>query len=62
MKNLLSEIKVRACDQIKRGQVPGLSGASGRVAGAHLHCGVFLNQARIDPVAFHRLTLLSPGD
>lgn len=56
----LSEIKVQTGDQIKRGQVLALSGASGRVDGAHLHYGIYLNQARIDPVAFHRLTSLLP--
>lgn len=56
----LSEIKVKTGDQIKRGQLLALSGASGRVAGAHLHYGIYLNQARIDPVAFHRLTSLLP--
>lgn len=61
MKILISEIKVRAGDQIKRVQVLGLSGASARVAGAHLHYDVLLNQARIDPVAFQSLTSLSPG-
>ena len=56
----LSEIRVKAGDQIKGGQVLALSGASGRVSGAHLHYGIYLNQARIDPVAFHRLTSLLP--
>lgn len=58
----LSEIKIRDGEQIKQGQILGLSGASGRVAGAHLHYGLYLNQARIDPVAFHHLTSQIPHD
>ena len=56
----LSRIDVKAGDPVKRGHVLGLSGASGRVSGAHLHYGVYLCQARIDPVAFHRLTAQLP--
>ena len=56
----LSEIKVKAGDPVRRGDLLGLSGATGRVTGAHLHYGVYLCQARIDPVAFHRLTSLLP--
>lgn len=58
----LSEIKVKAGDRVRRGDLLALSGATGRVTGAHLHYGIYLNQARIDPVAFHRLTALMPGD
>lgn len=56
----LSRIDVKAGQAIKKGRTLGLSGASGRVSGAHLHYGVYLCQARIDPVAFHRLTALLP--
>ena len=58
----LSEIKVKAGDQVRRGDLLGLSGATGRVTGAHLHYGIYLCQARIDPVAFHRLTSLLPRE
>jgi len=56
----LSELKVKAGDQVGRGDLLALSGATGRVTGAHLHYGIYLCQARIDPVAFHRLTSLLP--
>lgn len=56
----LSRIDAQEGRTVKRGQVLGLSGATGRVSGAHLHFGVYLCQARIDPVAFQRLTALLP--
>ena len=56
----LSQIKVETGGRIKRGDLLGLSGATGRVDGAHLHYGIYICQARIDPVAFHRLTALLP--
>lgn len=52
----LSEIKVKEGDLVKRGDLLGLSGKTGRVTGAHLHYGTYLCGARIDPVAFHKLT------
>lgn len=45
----LSEIDVSVGDQLKRGQMLGKVGATGRVTGAHLHWNVSLNDARIDP-------------
>lgn len=56
----LSEIKVKPGDKVTRGQPLALSGATGRVTGAHLHYGIYLSQARLDPVDFHRLTALLP--
>jgi murein DD-endopeptidase MepM/ murein hydrolase activator NlpD len=35
---------------VRRGDVLGLSGATGRVTGAHLHWGARLANARIDPL------------
>ena len=58
----LSEINVKAGDKITRGEVIALSGKTGRVTGAHLHYGVYLCRARIDPVAFQRLTASVPRD
>jgi murein DD-endopeptidase MepM/ murein hydrolase activator NlpD len=54
----LDEIKVRKGQTVKRGDVIGLVGASGRSTGPHLHWGVRINGARVDPV---RLTALSSG-
>ena len=45
----LSEIRVACGDMIERGQVLGLAGATGRVTGPHLHWGVRITDARVDP-------------
>jgi len=45
----LSEIDVKTGETVHRGQVIGLSGATGRVTGPHLHFGVRWHGARIDP-------------
>jgi murein DD-endopeptidase MepM/ murein hydrolase activator NlpD len=52
----LSEISVSDGQDIKKGQILGLSGKTGRVTGAHLHYGVYLNGARLDPVPFRKMT------
>jgi murein DD-endopeptidase MepM/ murein hydrolase activator NlpD len=44
----LEEIHVKADTMIKKGQVLGLSGATGRVSGPHLHWGVKINSQWID--------------
>jgi murein DD-endopeptidase MepM/ murein hydrolase activator NlpD len=46
----LSEIRVGEGTMIRKGDVLGLSGATGRVTGAHLHWGARLANARIDPL------------
>jgi murein DD-endopeptidase MepM/ murein hydrolase activator NlpD len=53
----LSEIQVTAGQQIARGHQIGLSGASGRVSGPHLHWAVKVNGAYVDPLQF--LTVIS---
>lgn len=45
----LSEFKVEEGAMIKKGDVIGLSGATGRVTGPHLHWGARLANARIEP-------------
>jgi murein DD-endopeptidase MepM/ murein hydrolase activator NlpD len=47
----LSEIKVSAGDSVSDGQTIALSGATGRVTGAHLHFEVLENGQAIDPAA-----------
>jgi len=48
----LSEIAVQIGDRLQRGQPLGLSGMSGRATGPHLHWGVILNGALVDPEVF----------
>ncbi len=45
----LSEILVDPGSMVERGQVIGLAGATGRVTGPHLHWGVRILSARVDP-------------
>ncbi|MDR2351986.1 MAG: M23 family metallopeptidase [Deltaproteobacteria bacterium] len=53
----LSDISVTNGQEIFKGDTPiGKVGKSGRVSGAHLHYGVYLNGARIDPIAFKKMT------
>jgi len=48
----LSRIDVRPGQQLQTGDVLGAVGKTGRVTGAHLHWGVSLNDARVDPTLF----------
>jgi hypothetical protein len=48
----LSKIQVAAGQHIARGDQIGLSGATGRVSGPHLHWGVKINGAYVDPLQF----------
>jgi murein DD-endopeptidase MepM/ murein hydrolase activator NlpD len=50
----LSDIRVGEGDFVRRGDVVALSGATGRVTGAHLHWGARLANARIDPLELIR--------
>lgn len=51
----LSAIDVRVGDLVERGQRLGLAGATGRVTGPHLHWGVRIVDARVDPFSLVRL-------
>ncbi len=53
----LSEFKVKEGDQVKRGQVIGLSGGTGRATGPHLHAAVRWQGTYLDPAALIRLRL-----
>jgi murein DD-endopeptidase MepM/ murein hydrolase activator NlpD len=46
----LDKVLVNDGDAIKKGQVIGLVGATGRVTGPHLHWGVRVNGARVNPL------------
>lgn len=48
----LSRIDVRAGQAVKRGDLLGAAGATGRVTGAHLHWAVILNNTAVDPQLF----------
>ncbi|KAA6225491.1 MULTISPECIES: M23 family metallopeptidase [unclassified Campylobacter] len=48
----LSQIDVKVGQEIKKGDIIGLSGATGRVSGPHLHFGIFANSKQVDPLDF----------
>jgi len=50
----LDSIDVKEGDVLKQGERLGTVGATGRVTGPHLHWGISLNDARVDPALFLR--------
>jgi murein DD-endopeptidase MepM/ murein hydrolase activator NlpD len=54
----LSRIDVAVGDVVERGEQIGLAGATGRVTGPHLHWGVRILDARVDPFSLVRLGAL----
>lgn len=47
-----SEIRVKVGDIIEKGDLIALSGATGRVSGPHLHFGILVRGAQVDPLDF----------
>ena len=45
----LSDFRVKEGSQVRRGELIGLAGMTGRVTGPNLHWGARLNGARVDP-------------
>ena len=56
----LSEIDVKAADVLEAGAVLGKVGATGRVTGPHLHWGLTVERARVDPLGLVKLLWNSP--
>jgi len=53
----LSKVKVRYGQAVMKGDMIALVGATGRATGAHLHWGVRLQGAKVDPLELIRLKL-----
>jgi len=53
----LSEIKVKEGDTVKRGEIVGLSGGTGRATGPHLHVAVRWQGTYLDPARLLELPL-----
>lgn len=53
----LSEMSVHPGEVVKKGQLIGLVGASGRATGPHLHWGLRLAGARVNPFSVARLSI-----
>ena len=53
----MSELKVKEGDTVKRGQVIGLSGGTGRATGPHLHVAVRWQGTYLDPARLMQLPL-----
>lgn len=51
----MSGFDVKKGQKVKKAQVLGLSGATGRVTGPHLHFAVRINKVQVDPLQFIEL-------
>ena len=47
-----SQLDVKVGEKVTRGQTIGLSGATGRITGPHLHFGVMAHGIQVDPLEF----------
>jgi murein DD-endopeptidase MepM/ murein hydrolase activator NlpD len=48
----MSKIEVKPGQPLRRGEVVGRVGSTGRATGPHMHWNVSLNDARVDPAIF----------
>lgn len=58
--NHLSKIHVAADEQVEKGQLIGLMGATGQVTGSHLHWGMVVNGAAVDPEEWTEIDFSTP--
>lgn len=58
----LSELKVKEGDKVAEGQIVGLSGATGRVTGPHLHVAIRWQGIYLDPAQLIKLPLPQQHD
>ncbi|HEY4743344.1 MAG TPA: M23 family metallopeptidase [Desulfuromonadaceae bacterium] len=59
--NHLSAIRVTTGQPVRRGDVIGLCGATGRATGPHLHFGISIGQTPVNPLAFIAATAAPPA-
>ncbi len=57
-----SRLKVKEGTLVRKGTLLGLSGATGRVSGPHLHWGLNLHGVKVDPLALVEFLLVNPSD
>ncbi len=51
----LSKLHVKVGDRVKQGDFLGLSGATGRVNGPHLHYAMMVQGVQVNPLQFHQV-------
>ncbi len=57
----MSEAKVRPGERVRKGQIIGLVGATGRVTGPHLHLSLIVQGQSVDPQPFLAATYVPAG-
>ena len=55
----MSKLLAKNNQKVRKGEVIGLAGSTGRATGPHLHLGVQWNKKRIDPMSLFTITLPS---